>query len=98
MTIVRERMMEPRPIQRPSDVERRPIDFGIDPTPPAPAKPEATIIKPAVARDVEPIVEATVIVETSTVEITTTSNSPEVTQAAPPTEEDDWGEGILDKE
>src|SRR5665213_3429047 len=53
MKIVVERNMAPRPLQRPSDLERRPIDFGIEPTPPQPTKPEATIIKSAISRDPE---------------------------------------------
>ena len=49
MQIVSERTNIPRPIQRPSDVERHPIDFGIEPPPPAPPKvglPD-TAIEPA---------------------------------------------------
>lgn len=58
MQIVSERTMEPRPSQRPSDIERRPIDFGIEAPPPAPAKPEATIIKGAISPEFESVQES----------------------------------------
>ena len=57
MQIAAERAMVPRPLQRPSDVERRPIDFGIEPNAPAPARPEATIIKSAISQETELVVE-----------------------------------------
>jgi hypothetical protein len=87
MQIVRERTMSPRPLQRPSDVERHPIDFGIEPSPPQATKPEATIIKPAISRDPEP-------------EIATSEPAPELATKPVPAQEtegetDDWGEGIL---
>jgi len=98
MEIVAERTMEPRPVQRPSDVERRPIDFGIEPTPPAPAKPEATIIKPAVSRDTEPVVETTAVVESTTIEVTPNPEPVKPPSATTESVDEDWGEGILDKE
>ncbi|HEY0983711.1 MULTISPECIES: hypothetical protein [unclassified Schlesneria] len=92
MQIVSERIQTPRPLQRPSDVERRPIDFGIEPTPPQPTRPAATIIKPAIARDQEP-------------EIKAAGAKPESELVAPPAPvpeeipvepaEEEWGEGIL---
>jgi hypothetical protein len=81
MQIVSERLMAPRPLQRPSDVERRPIDFGIEPPPPQPAKPEATIIKPAVSRDPEP-----------TPQSPEAELAPEPSKESV---DDEWGEGIL---
>lgn len=87
MTIVREKINAPRPIQRPSDIERRPIDFGIEPPPPQITKPEATIIKPAVEADVVQVVETIEVVETNA-----PSEPPEVTPSEP---EEEWGEGIL---
>jgi hypothetical protein len=81
MRIVSERTMVPRPLQRPSDVERRPIDFGIEPPPPQPAREEATIIKPAITRDPEP---------------NNQPNDPPVPPTELLNDaEDDWGEGIL---
>lgn len=78
----------PRPIQRPSDVERHPIDFGIEPPPPAASKPEATIIKSAISLEIETIIE----------ELPMPAQPP----APDPANErstddasDDWGEGIL---
>lgn len=98
MTIVREKINAPRPIQRPSDVERRPIDFGIEPAPPAPPKPEATIIKPAVSIEVE----ETVIVETVTVKTVDVVDPPATSEEGPTSQEppkqdqeEEWGEGIL---
>lgn len=86
MQIVSEQILVPRPLQRPSDVERRPIDFGIEPAPPSTApKPEATIIKPAISIDPEPIQESIEM------EIEREIASP----AVEPVEEDDWGDGIL---
>jgi hypothetical protein len=85
MQIVAERVMIPRPLQRPSDVERHPIDFGIEPSPPAPARPEATIVKSAIS------------VEVDVVEITPAPEPQR--QIEPPAEidspEEEWGEGIL---
>ena len=84
MQIVSERVMAPRPLQRPSDIERRPIDFGIEPNPPQPQKPEATIIKSAISREPDPAVEPPEV-NSSTV-IPMESNDSAV---------DDWGDGIL---
>ena len=103
MKIVAERVMSPRPLQRPSDVERRPIDFGIEPPPPAPVKAEATIIKSAVERDVVVAVEETVIVTTlvDTTPAPSTSNPSKaaIEPAGKADQEtpvdDDWGDGIL---
>ena len=86
MQIVVERTSAPRPLQRPSDVERRPIDFGIEPTPPAPARPESTIIKPAISRDPDPIPDTTEIDS----EIETSVENDDHSK-----DEEDWGEGIL---
>ena len=89
MQIVSERTMAPRPLQRPSDVERHPIDFGIEPSPPPPQKPEATIIKSAISREPDPAPEST---------------EPKSTEIEPPPKsvadsdnrlDDEWGEGIL---
>lgn len=86
MRLVEERTVVPRPVQRPSDVERRPIDFGIE-TPPAPApKIEATIIKPAIDPDFQSVPESVESVENTTV------SEPDLTVAA---DEEEWGEGIL---
>ena len=84
MQIVSERVMAPRPLQRPSDVERRPIDFGIEPSPTAAPKPEATIIKSAISREPEPTPELT--------EIESATPPPAVIKDPP---DDDWGDGIL---
>ena len=96
MQIVAERPMVPRPLQRPSDVERHPIDFGIEPNAPAPARPEATIIKSAISQETELIEETTEIESTPTPMI---SNSNSVTTNEEPVKEDEkeeeWGEGIL---
>jgi hypothetical protein len=86
MQIVGERTSAPRPIQRPSDVERHPIDFGIEPTPAAPAKPEATIVKPAVSHEPEPEREVSEISPTGEIE---------ERAEEPQKPEDDWGEGIF---
>ena len=51
MQIVSERIVVPRPLQRPSDIEMRPSDFGIESPPPAPPKPAATIVKSALSPD-----------------------------------------------
>lgn len=95
MQIVAERNMTPRPLQRPSDVERRPSDFGIEAPPPAPVKPEATIIKSAVDRETVQAVE--IAVNESKTETTVVESITEVTIESKPEEasEDDWGEGIL---
>lgn len=101
MQIVAERLIVPRPLQRPSDVERRPIDFGIEPPPPAPQKPEATIIKSAVSRDLDPIA-ASVDESTNTVPVANIAAVPE-SPVVPNNQksenqesvEEEWGEGIL---
>ncbi len=89
MQIVVERNMVPRPIQRPSDIERRPIDFGIESPPPAAAKAEATIVKPAISDDFETVVEQS-------------HPEPKIGDTPPtsdlPIAEDDWGDGILEPE
>lgn len=91
MQIVAERISIPRPIQRPSDVERRPIDFGIEPAPPAPPKPESTIIKPAISiePDPEPGIKQVTATETSAPEPPKAPTEPETT-------DDGWGDGILE--
>ena len=90
MQIVKERTVVPRPIQRPSDVERRPIDFGIEPSPPAPQKPEATIVKSAISRDPDPIPESSDIEPTIPIKEVLPPNV-----VAPEADDDGWGEGIL---
>lgn len=85
MQIVAEYILAPRPLQRPSDLERSPTDFGIEPAPAAPAKAEPTIIKPAISNEPEIIRES---IEFN-IEIETTAPTED------PAEEDDWGEGIL---
>ena len=86
MQIVAERTMVPRPLQRPSDIERHPIDFGIEPPPPALAKPEATIVKSAVDREPE--------LPPSKVELEP-PNEPSQEVNNDEDHNDDWGEGIL---
>lgn len=92
MHIVAERIMNPRPLQRPSDVERHPIDFGIEPNAPLPVKPAATIIKPAISPDLDPVPPP---------ENPEIKSQPEIKSVTPPeikqddSDEDDWGEGIL---
>lgn len=89
MQIVGERTSAPRPVQRPSDVERHPIDFGIEPTPPAPVKPEATIVKPAITHELEPEIDISEIKpEIERVELDETTDEPTA-------QEDNWGEGIF---
>jgi len=105
MRIVHERIMVPRPIQRPSDVERRPIDFGIEAPPPAPPKPDATIIKPAISRDADAVIETTIETVTvkETILLTSVDADVPIEPATPPRAEaddsappkDDWGDGIL---
>jgi hypothetical protein len=90
MQIVAERTMVPRPIQRPSDVERRPIDFGIEPTPPAPPKPEATIVKSAISKDPVLVIEQTPAPD---IDPPATDDSPTNVDAT--ATEDEWGDGIL---
>lgn len=85
MHIVEERTNVPRPIQRPSDVELHPVDFGIEPPPPTPPKPQATIIKSAIECEFEIVSETT---ETKSETI-----NPETDVAN--SEEETWGEGIL---
>ena len=98
MRIVAERWMEPRPLQRPSDVEQRPIDFGIEAPPPQPARPEATIIKPAVSREPGPTGMGDLPAEQSE-SLTGPAVEPvkiaieRIEPVAPDQEE--WGEGIL---
>ena len=92
MQISAERTMVPRPLQRPSDVERHPIDFGIEPNAPAPARPEATIIKSAISQETELIVEITEF-ESSPTPIESTPNP--LNESAKAEEEEEWGEGIL---
>ena len=87
MEIVSERTMEPRPLQRPSDVERRPADFGIEAPPPPAAKPEATIIKGAISRDPEVVSEPMPVEVEPNPPVIETDNDAKI--------EDDWGEGIL---
>ena len=86
MQIVAERTIVPRPVQRPSDLERRPIDFGIEPPPPTPPKPEATIVKSAIDHNFDSVLEST--------ENESKPMSPEKTvdQSG---DEENWGEGIL---
>jgi len=91
MHIVAERIMNPRPLQRPSDVERHPIDFGIEPNAPLPAKPAATIIKPAISQDPEPIPGTIPAAKLQDVEPV----SPPMMKKEDPVE-DEWGEGILE--
>ena len=88
--------MVPRPLQRPSDVERHPIDFGIEPNAPAPARPEATIIKSAISQETELIVERIEIESTSS-EINSDPNPVESRHEIAKEEEpeEEWGEGIL---
>ncbi len=96
MQIAAERAMVPRPLQRPSDVERRPIDFGIEPNAPAPARPEATIIKSAISQETELVVEQ-VEIESLPDPAKSTPN-PVVTGDEPAKaeeKEEEWGEGIL---
>lgn len=91
MQIVSERTVVPRPLQRPSDVERRPIDFGIEPSPTPPPKPEATIVKSAISRDPDPIPESS---ESEPIKTEPTKEILPPNVVAP--EADDvWGEGIL---
>ena len=96
MQISAERTMVPRPLQRPSDVERHPIDFGIEPNAPAPARPEATIIKSAISQETELIVE-TLVIESSP--DPNNSNRDAVPTSDEPVKaeekEEEWGEGIL---
>lgn len=88
MQIVSEHILVPRPLQRPSDVERSPLDFGIEPAPAAaPARPEATIIKPAISADPE-IIRESIEIEVS---IETVTPEPDPVEE----EEEEWGEGIL---
>ena len=96
MQISAERTMVPRPLQRPSDVERHPIDFGIEPNAPAPARPEATIIKSAISQETELIVERIEIESTSS-EINSDPNPVESRHEIAKEEEpeEEWGEGIL---
>ena len=97
--------MAPRPIQRPSDVERHPIDFGIEAPPPGPVRPEATIIKSAISRDPEPALESlpnpsqtetqadvqlTGAPQPNSVEKSVNLTNEQITNI-----EEDWGEGIL---
>ena len=91
MQIVAERNNAPRPVQNPSDIERRPIDFGIEPIPQAPQKPEATIIKGAI--DVNDAPEPTSVAETS--DEPSSELPAEKPSDSAPTSEDEWGEGIL---
>ena len=96
MQISAERTMVPRPLQRPSDVERHPIDFGIEPNAPAPARPEATIIKSAISQETELVIEMTEI-ESLPAPMKSTS-TPAVTSDEPTKaeeKEEEWGEGIL---
>ena len=92
MQIVTERTNAPRPIQRPSDVERHPIDFGIEPNPVAPQKPEATIIKSAISREDVPTPN---VVEDTPISQVATGEPVAPAQVEPQEPEDDWGEGIL---
>ena len=88
MQIVVERRMAPRPLQRPSDLDRHPIDFGIEPPPPPPPKPEATIIKSAISREPEPVVDPPQgLLEK---EVVSNQKEPEQDQVT-----DDWGDGFL---
>ncbi|WP_010583484.1 hypothetical protein [Schlesneria paludicola] len=95
MQIVAERVMAPRPLQRPSDVERRPIDFGIEAPPPAPVKPEATIIKSAVDRETIQALEVTVIESKTQTTIVESISEVTIEPKRDVTTEDDWGDGIL---
>ncbi len=96
MQIAAERTMVPRPLQRPSDVERHPIDFGIEPNAPAPARPEATIIKSAISQEIELVVEQVEIVsppsEIKSDSIPAVTNDNTVKNEEP---EEEWGAGIL---
>ncbi len=94
MQISGERTMVPRPLQRPSDVERHPIDFGIEPNAPAPARPEATIIKSAISQETELIVE-TLVLEPSTTPINFNPDTVVTSDETVKVEEEEWGEGIL---
>ena len=91
MQIVGERTIVPRPVQRPSDIERRPIDFGIESPPPAPPKPEATIVKSAITADFE------LIQESIEIDFQSVPPKPDVIEvpSEEPNGEEDWGEGIL---
>lgn len=92
MTLVAERTAVPRPFQRPSDIELRPIDFGIEAPPPPPPKPAATIIKSAISIDIDEIAEQT----QSSVESPEPDPDPAPPQQdSPNAPADDWGEGIL---
>lgn len=96
MQLVTERTNVPRPIQRPSDIERHPIDFGIAPPPPAPPKPEATIIKSALAMEVEVTIEVQQVpAEPEKPLPDQTVNEPQKEHLPEEESTDDWGEGIL---
>jgi hypothetical protein len=98
MQISSERTMVPRPLQRPSEVERCPIDFGIEPNAPAPARPEATIVKSAISQETDMVVQTTELEPSSNSmpRPTTITPDPVVTRIQPvEAEEEEWGEGIL---
>ena len=95
MQIVAERAMVPRPLQRPSDVERRPSDFGIEAPPPLPARPEATIIKPAVSREPDSAVEISHVPDSALPPSETTESPSGRWNQTPDPVEDEWGEGIF---
>jgi hypothetical protein len=108
MQIVSERNAVPRPVQNPSDLERRPIEFGIEALPPAPQKPDGTILKATIQEDMERQDSSTT--EAGTVEeqkpaaadkIATPDNAaspdkPESASKKPePIEDEEWGEGVF---
>ena len=95
MQIVVERTNAPRPFQEVSDVERHPIDFGIEPKPPAPKKPEATIIKSAISPDTETAVDSATLTEAESSKPKEVAPSETMVEETIIEPEDDWGEGIL---
>ena len=96
MHIVSEIRMIPRPVQRPSDIERRPVDFGIEPPAPAPPKVEATIIKSAISYDFDSQTDS------PDQKSVPQNNGPEIPETKVTRKnddvtdvDDDWGEGIF---
>ena len=97
MRLIADKTNAPRPFQKISDVERRPIDFGIEPAAPTPPKPEATIIKSAISRDSEPELKSAAVsqpsIDQAPPEVLNIETPP--IEAAAECTDDEWGEGIL---
>ena len=96
MQIVAERNAVPRPFQNPSDVELHPIDFGIEPVAAPPPKPDGTILKATIQRDMEQVIESTTEIANGDSASPVESEKPDPpSEPESSVEDEEWGEGVF---